>query len=126
MGAAKCTVSDNGSPRRCGSCMTAFSKAAAMTPPNGPTILPYAGCVLPLYCPARSGASAIAASKGCVDGLVIAVGSMVKHQHTPLIAILTHCAVRSGTDRLSWGSQSSSIHGPMEQYTLQQKTFLLL
>jgi hypothetical protein len=37
--AQKLTVSDTGSPRRCGCCSTAFNACAAVTPPNGPTIL---------------------------------------------------------------------------------------
>ncbi len=40
IGAAKWTVWDTGSPRRCGWRITAFISVAAITPPKGPTMLP--------------------------------------------------------------------------------------
>jgi hypothetical protein len=49
--AAKFTVNDTGSPRRPGCCITDCRACAAVMPPNGPTMLAYAGWVLALPVP---------------------------------------------------------------------------
>ncbi len=64
IGPAKLTVSETGSPRRCGWSSAACSSVAAVMPPNGPIMFQYAGVVRPRKRCSPAGSSASASSKG--------------------------------------------------------------
>ncbi|SRR6478609_11693520 len=77
IGPAKLTVNDSGSPRRSGCFSTDSSNVAAVTPPNGPTMLLYAGLVSPVDKPAVSGVNPTAASKGWGGATVSVIAELL-------------------------------------------------
>lgn len=92
--AAKLTVRATGSASRAVCCIGACSRQAAVTPPNGPTMLAWAGLVWPRKLPSGSTSSRVAVSKG---RMAVVVGEDHSVTMTPKITGLTP----GGDSRLS-------------------------